>query len=328
VVGIDDWAITRGHPYGTIVVDLVRRRPIEVLDGRESTSVADWLQRHPSIQVLARDRAGAYSDAAQSVIPHAQQVADRWHLLTNLRETVERLLLRHNAKLREAAQLAIAGPSPPAKPSGIDSVLPLMAWQKLSNDRRAARFARYEEVVRLRSQGLTFSAIGQAMELDQRTVSNWAYARASSTDKVCRPGQRASTPSPQRAYAWLVGWDERGIQVPKRAEHSEFVQALCAIEPEIAEASSMAREFLGLIHRRDVDNFGRWLGRARDSKARELRRFAASIAADLSAVRAAFESPWSSGQVEGQINRLKFLKRQLYGRAKLDLLRARVLHPN
>jgi transposase len=58
VVGIDDWAITRGHRYGTIMVDLERRRPIEVLDGRESTSVAEWLQRHPSIQVVARDRAG------------------------------------------------------------------------------------------------------------------------------------------------------------------------------------------------------------------------------------------------------------------------------
>jgi len=52
------------------------------------------------------------------------------------------------------------------------------------------------------------------------------------------------------------------------------------------------------------------------------------LTADLSAVRAAFDSPWSSGQVEGQINRLKFLKRQMYGRANLDLLRARVLHPN
>ncbi len=59
-----------------------------------------------------------------------------------------------------------------------------------------------------------------------------------------------------------------------------------------------------------------------------MRRFAASLRADLSAVRAAFVSPWSNGQVEGQINRLKFLKRQMYGRAKLDLLRLRVLHPN
>ena len=105
VVGIDDWAITRGHRYGTIVVDLERRCPIDVLDGRESTNVAVWLQRHPSIHVVARDRAGAYSDAAQNAIPRAQQVADRWHLLVNLHETVERLLRRQIAKLREAAQL-------------------------------------------------------------------------------------------------------------------------------------------------------------------------------------------------------------------------------
>ena len=88
------------------------------------------------------------------------------------------------------------------------------------------------------------------------------------------------------------------------------------------------REFLGLIHRRDVDRFDRWLYRAANSKASEIRRFAGSLTADLSAVRPAFESPWSSGQVEGQLNRLKFLKRQMYGRAKLDLLRARVLYPN
>jgi hypothetical protein len=175
VVGIDDWAITRGHRYGTIVVDLERRCPIEVLDGRESTSVADWLQRHPSIQVVVRDRAGAYSDAAQRVIPHAQQVADRWHLLANLRETVERLLLRHNPRLREAAQLVVS-PLPQTQPAGADGELPLLAWQKLSIDRRAARLARYEEVVRLRAQGLTFKAIGRAMDLDQRIVSKFVRA--------------------------------------------------------------------------------------------------------------------------------------------------------
>ena len=103
---------------------------------------------------------------------------------------------------------------------------------------------------------------------------------------------------------------------------------LCTIEPDIAQASSLAREFLGLVHRRDVNGFDRWLAHATYSKASEIRRFAGNLTADLSAVRAAFESPWSSGQVEGQINRLKFLKRQMYGRAKLDLLRARVLHPN
>ena len=390
VVGIDDWAITRGHRYGTIVVDLERRCPIEVLDGRESTSVADWLQRHPSIKGVARDRAGSYSEAVQKVIPHVQQVADRWHLLANLRETVERLLLRHNAILREAAQLVVVSPLPPSLPGAADGAVPLMAWQKLSIDRRSARLARYEEVVRLRAQGLSFKAIGRATDLDQRTVSNFlrageypersprgsgptlldayrhhirqrvaegcasatavwhelraqgfkgssgtvraamahAHAVSSVPDTASRPGRRASTPSAQRAYAWLVGWHERGHEVPRRSENRKFVEALCAIEPEIAQASSLAREFLGLIHRRDVDGFDRWLRRARESKAPEIRRFAGSLTADLSAVRAAFKSPWSSGQVEGQINRLKFLKRQMYGRAKLDLLRARVLHPN
>jgi transposase len=390
VVGIDDWAITRGHRYGTIVVDLEQRCPIEVLDGRESTSVAHWLQRHPSIKVVARDRAGAYSDAVQRVLPHAQQVADRWHLLANLRETVERLLLRHNPKLREAAQLVVARPLPASLPGAADVAVPLLAWQKLSIDRRTARLARYEEVVRLRAQGLSFKAIGRATDLDQRTVSNFlkageypersprgsgpmlldayrhhirqrvaegcasatavwqelraqgfkgssgtvraamahAHAVSSVPDTAGRPGRRASTPSAQRAYAWLVGWHERGHEVPKRSENRQFVEALCAIEPEIAQASSLAREFLGLIHRRDIDGFDRWLTRARESRAPEIRRFAGSLTADLSAVRAAFTSPWSSGQVEGQINRLKFLKRQMYGRANLDLLRARVLHPN
>jgi hypothetical protein len=186
---------------------------------------------------------------------------------------MERLLLRHNPRLREAAQLVVSAP-PQTPPSGADSALPLLAWQKLSIDRRAARLARYEEVVRLRGQGLTFKAIGRAMDLDQRTVSNFvrageypegsptgsgpmlldgyrqhlcqrvgqgcrnitavwhelrtqgfkgsrgtvrlamaqAYAVSSSSDTAGRPGRRASTPSAQRVYAWLVGWDERLVR--------------------------------------------------------------------------------------------------------------------
>jgi transposase len=77
-----------------------------------------------------------------------------------------------------------------------------------------------------------------------------------------------------------------------------------------------------LIHRRDLAGFDQWLERARNCVVPELRRFATGLRADLEAVRAAFSSPWSSRQVEGHVNRLKFLKRQMYGRAGLDLLRA------
>ena len=181
VIGIDDWAIKRGHRYGTIIVDLQRRRPIEVLGGRESTIVADWLGRHPSVEIIARDRADAYSDAVQSAIPHAQQIADRWHLLTNLRETVERLLVRQATRLREAASILGETLRIESQPLTADTgadVLPLSAWQRLGIDRRAARFGRYEEAVRRRRLGETFKAIALAMNLDHRTVRRFIQAGA------------------------------------------------------------------------------------------------------------------------------------------------------
>jgi transposase len=74
VVGIDDWAITRGHNYATIVVDLERREPIEVFIGRETDAVVAWMRANPSIEIIARDRAGAYSEAAEIALPQAEQV--------------------------------------------------------------------------------------------------------------------------------------------------------------------------------------------------------------------------------------------------------------
>ena len=179
VIGIDDWAIKRGHRYGTIIVDLQRRRPIEVLGGRESTIVADWLEKHPTVEMVARDRAGAYSDAVQSAIPDAQQIADRWHLLTNLREAVERLLVRQATRLREAVSIlgeTLRIESQPLTADTGATVLPLSAWQRLGIDRRAARVGRYEEAVRRRRLGETFKAIGLAMNLDHRTVRRFIQA--------------------------------------------------------------------------------------------------------------------------------------------------------
>ena len=149
VVGIDDWAIARGHHYGTIMVDLVKRCPIELVDGRDTTSVIPWLEQHPAIEVIARDRASAYADAARKAAPDAQQVADRWHLMANMCEAVERLLLRHSGKLREAARLVGEAMRLEAQPAGVTaetdgapSTAPrLRSWQRLGVERRAVRLA-------------------------------------------------------------------------------------------------------------------------------------------------------------------------------------------
>ena len=140
--------------------------------------------------------------------------------------------------------------------------------------------------------------------------------------------RKISPPSTRRACAWVLGWEKRKLAEGKRSDRRRFVETLCRIEPAVAEARSLALQFLGLVRRHDLAGFDRWLPQARACAVPDLQRFAAGLEADLAAVRAAFSSPWSSGQVEGQINRLKYLKRQMYGRAKLDLMRIRVLHPN
>ncbi len=110
VVGIDDWAFRRGHRYGTIVVDLERHEVIDLLEDREAKSVSAWLKRHPEIRVIARDRSGAYAEAATKGAPQALQVADRWHLMHNLVGALEELLLQKKKALREAARTDTRSP--------------------------------------------------------------------------------------------------------------------------------------------------------------------------------------------------------------------------
>lgn len=177
IVGIDDWAIARGHYYGTIVVDLERREPIEVFAGREATATAAWLRAHPSIRIIARDRAGAYSEAADIALPAATQVADRWHLLCNLRDQVERLLNRLGPSMRRAAQqITVDGPT--LGRQGLPYGTGLRGWQRLSDERRATRLALYEKVTTLHAQGGSMKGIARQLSVDYRTVRNFIVSGA------------------------------------------------------------------------------------------------------------------------------------------------------
>jgi transposase len=110
-VGIDDWALKKGQNYGTILVDLEKRRPIDLLQGREAKPLEEWLKEHPEIEIVTRDRAGAYADGSRHGAPQAQQVADRWHILKNSNEAFEKIIKRHRRVIRESVDNITLSPS-------------------------------------------------------------------------------------------------------------------------------------------------------------------------------------------------------------------------
>lgn len=111
VIGIDDWAWRKGHRYGTLICDLERRRVIDLLPDREPATVAAWLVRHPSIEVVARDRGGCYGAATSQALPAAVQVADRWHLFENASAAFLTAVRRQMGAVRQALGQCPVGPA-------------------------------------------------------------------------------------------------------------------------------------------------------------------------------------------------------------------------
>ena len=147
VLGIDEFALRRRHHYGTVLVDLAGgHRPVDVFLGREAEDFAGWLRTHPGVEVIRRDRAGAYADGARDGAPGAIQVADRWHLWDNLCQHVERLVATHHACLPESVVPAPDTPDP-VVPRWPDTV-------RVEHTRQ-----RYDQTHELRERGLSMRAI-------------------------------------------------------------------------------------------------------------------------------------------------------------------------
>jgi len=174
VLAVDDWAWRRGHRYGTVLVDLERNQVVDLLPDRQADTLATWLRAHRGVEVIARDRAGAYADGARQGAPDAVQVADRWHLLRNLGTAVQALADWHSAAARRAAQPALD-----EQPAVADIPLPTLAPREPTTAERtsqaslARRQARYEEAARLRADGMSISRIAVLLGAERQTVRRW-----------------------------------------------------------------------------------------------------------------------------------------------------------
>lgn len=177
VIGIDDWAWRRGKRYGTIVVDLERNRPIDLLPDRQADTVAAWLKAHPGVEIVARDRAGAYADGIRQGAPDAIHVADRWHLLRNLGDALGEVLTGHQRDLRTAARRAVApAMTEKSEVPPVPKARPATRREQRRTATQAARFARYEEVAALNARGWSQTRIAQTLDLDRKTVRVWLRA--------------------------------------------------------------------------------------------------------------------------------------------------------
>ncbi len=383
VLGVDDWAFRKGHRYGTILVDLERRRVVDLLDDRKAETLAPWLSQYPGLEVISRDRASAYAEAARKGAPQAVQVVDRWHLLQNLVEALERCLLRFRSALKVAARGgdAILGPLSNSRET------PLVPWQQraeaASQQKHASKVERYEQMRKLRAAGFTVLDIAQMVGATRPTVYRYLALggppeRQRPQRSTCRvlapyepylirrwaegcrnrsrlfrelrllgyhysartvslflkrlehdPSTSAAAPSrptvttvpSARHVACLLIW--RQDRLPE--EERDYLQRLCDQESTIALAYGVAQEFATMARERAGQEFDAWLARATTSSIPELERFARGLTDDRAAVEAALSLAWSNGQTEGQVNKLKLLKRQMYGRANFDLLRLRML---
>lgn len=182
IVGVDDWSWRKGQRWGTILVDLERRRRIDILPDRTAGTLADWLATHPGIAVVARDRAGAYAEGIRHGAPTAVQVADRFHLVKNVGETLERVVHRHHPELRAAAAAvdqAVAARTMPhlsEQPAPLPTHPATMQTARSPSHAHEQRVARYQDVVALAQQGLGPTAIGQRVGLTRQTVAQWLRA--------------------------------------------------------------------------------------------------------------------------------------------------------
>ena len=347
VLGVDDFALRRGQVYATILINMDTHRPVEVLPDREASTLAGWLSAHPGIEIICRDRGGAYADGARTGAPDAIQVADRWHLWHNLGEAVYTTVTAHRGDLAE--------PPPPADTpdSGAPPLIdpPVVAQTRLAVRTRE----RYADVQGLLAEGVSRSAISRRLGLDRQTVRR--FADATSVDHLLAGSRRdnpldeylpylndrfnAGCTTASVLHAEIRGRGFRGgVQTVRRylapfrgtgtappsappvvkARHAtrwimtdpdkilaadrRRLDEIIARSPALGRLAEHVRGFAHMMVGLHGHLLPDWIAGVQADDLPAMRSFANGLHRDLAAVTNGLTLPYSSGAVEGNVNRI------------------------
>jgi transposase len=171
VIGIDDWAYKKGKSYGTIIVDLSTRKVIDLLPDREAETLSQWLIKHPEVGIVSRDRASAYALGIRNGSPAAIQVADRFHLLVNLREAFQKTLHKYSNILK-ACFNEFTNPHE-AKPLPEEKQLPQTGQACFSGNVSPDRQFKFEKAKQLHKQGYKLKTIARVLKAGGKTIRKY-----------------------------------------------------------------------------------------------------------------------------------------------------------
>lgn len=388
-LGVDDFAFKKGRRYGTILIDLDRHQPIDVLPDREGKTLEAWLRDHPGVELVTRDRSSVYANAITTACPNAVQVADRWHLLANLSEAVERFLDTQRTNINQSVLATLLEEEKPMTTQQLteDQLPPFITWeadlsQLMSTaklDYTSKGYATFQKVKQFQAEGHGMRAIARHLGIARNTVRRYwkqdtfvprtvmkrsnlylyegylrrrwlegqtcvkdllteiksfgyngsytilanflsAYPRLE-VAPVLPPARKGANFSPRR-ISRLLNQSHTDWSTDEQA----FLTHLLNEHPSIREVHELSAQFRQLMKEKSAEGLAKWCADAENVSA--YTGFVRGLRQDYAAVEQAFVSKWSNGQTEGQVNRLKMLKRQGYGRAGFDLLRRRVLFRN